>query len=81
MKAKVWHAIQSLPVDGKQKSANRAAENPMYKLSPSSVTGQYYQSFYLTTHQSNESRSKTRILHKCGGEKVISSQIIVFFDR
>jgi hypothetical protein len=42
MKAKVWHAIQSLPFGGKQKAANRAAENPMYKLSSSSGTGQYY---------------------------------------
>jgi hypothetical protein len=26
MKAKVWHAIQSLPVGSKEKAANRAAE-------------------------------------------------------
>jgi hypothetical protein len=42
MKAKVWHAIQSVPVGGKQKAANRAAENHMFKLSPHSVTGLYY---------------------------------------
>jgi hypothetical protein len=38
MKATVWHAIQSLPVGNKQKAANRAADNPMYKLSSDPVT-------------------------------------------
>jgi hypothetical protein len=39
MEAKVWHEIQSFPVGSKQKAANRAAENPMSKLSLSSVPG------------------------------------------
>jgi len=39
MEAKVWYANQSLPVGSKQKAANRAAENPMSKLSSCSVTG------------------------------------------
>jgi len=47
MEAKVWHAIQSLPVGSKQKAANRAAEKPTYKLSSSSVTVRVINHFNL----------------------------------